>query len=349
MKLRAGVGLVSCCLFAFSATASAKDVVIQSTPSGATVSVEGRVLGKTPLQTTKKDIMPGWFNDGAITHVTMSFELPLYEPQTRKFSEFGVPKLIEVALKKRALDEHFENYLSEVAGLDGQTLASDQAKIVHSRNLDQDGAGLYEKGYVMVGYLGVTAEAAPMELVGERAKNLGAGIALVSSKDAGVKSGLREITTRTSGSVATSLGYGMASASTGQTAYGNASAISFVPGRSSTQFVPFEQRQYEVQVAFWRKRAPNALGAYTELIPPEYRQQLKRNTGAYVVALEDNSPAFFANLLVGDVVVGINGEPVVTPDDLKSMLSHTEGALMLEILRDGTTQQLRLDLPSDKK
>ena len=347
--LRLGVMLVSLSLALWATAVDAKDVVIQSTPSGATVIVDGKVLGKTPLKTTKKVIMPGWLSDGVITHVTMTFELPLHESQSREFSEFGVPKLIEVVLEKRALDEHYENYLSEIPELEGQTVASDEAKIVQSRNLDQDGAGLYQKGYVMVGYLGVTAEAAPMELVADRAKDLAAGIVLVSSKDAGVKSEVREVTTRTSATVASSFGSGMASTNTGQTVYGTANAISFVPGRSTSQFVPFEQRQYEVQVAFWRKRKANELGAYTELIPPEYRQQLKRNTGAYVVALEDKSPAFFSNLLVGDVVIGINGIAVNTPEDLQSSISHTGGAVVLDVLRDGQTRQLHFAIPNKQE
>lgn len=325
-------------------SAKAKDVVIQSTPPGATVSVDGRVLGKTPLKTTKKDIMPNWFNDGAITSVTMMFELPLYESQSRKLSEFGVPKLIEVSLTKRALEEQFENYLSEVPTLDSQTIAANEARVVQSQDLDRDGAALYRKGYVLVGYLGVTAEAAPMDLIRDRAADLGAWVVQVSTKDAGVKSEVREVTTRTSGTVASSVGFGSVSSSTGQSAFGTANAISFVPGRTSTQFVPFEQRQYQVQAAFWRKRKPNDLGAYAELIPADLRQGLKRNTGAYVVALEDESPAFFANLLVGDVVVGVNGNSVSTPADLQNELSSSGAELKLTVLRDGESQEIEVHL-----
>ncbi len=343
MRIQGFSAIVVSGLLGFSPlSALAKDVLIQSIPSGATVIVDGRVLGKTPLETTKKNIMPGWLSDGAITSVTMTFDLPLHESQSRTLNEFSVPKLIEVSLKKRALDEHFENYLLEVPGLESQTLVSANVRVDLSADLDGDGANLYRKGYVLIAYLGVTAEAAPMELIEERSKALGAVIVLVNSKDAGVKTEIREVTTRSSATISSSMGHGSLTSNAGQTAYSSTSGISLVPGRTSTQFVPFEQRQFRVQAAFWRKRKPNGLGAYFELIPPELRQKLKRNTGAYVVALEDESPAFFANLLAGDVVIGVNGRSVSTPADLQRDLSDFLPGLKLEILRDGRSQEIEI-------
>lgn len=346
----------------------AKDVTITSTPPGARVSVDGRVLVSTPLKTTKKEIMPTWARDGVVTSATILINLPLYEPKSVPVSEFRCPSQISVTLEKRRGVEHFENYLEERPELQDLTSASDNSLLRVSDDLDEDGAALFGQGYVLIGYAGYTAEVVPMDAVRERAEAMEAGIVLISSRLAGVQTELREVTTRTSGRLVTSLATG-SSTTTGSGSFsgsvtgrgspisisggssgwtsttGVLNSFSFIPGQSRTEFVPFSKRQFETQVAFWRKRKPNPLGAYTELLPTPVRQALQRNTGAFVVAIEDDSPAFFANLLVGDVVVGLQEQAINRPKDLEDAVSrHPRGRIQLEILRAGKAVSLSVDL-----
>jgi len=69
------------------------------------------------------------------------------------------------------------------------------------------------------------------------------------------------------------------------------------------------------------------------------RQELKREQdhGLLVVWLEDGGPAAQGGLLVGDILVGLNGQSVGDPDDLFSALtSDTVGkAISVEVLRGG--------------
>src|SRR5687767_6125267 len=74
-------------------------------------------------------------------------------------------------------------------------------------------------------------------------------------------------------------------------------------------------------------------------VPDTSREALKREQshGLLVLWLEEGGPAAKGGLLVGDILVAVNGQPVDDPDDLFSALgSDTVGkAIAVEVLRGG--------------
>jgi len=74
-------------------------------------------------------------------------------------------------------------------------------------------------------------------------------------------------------------------------------------------------------------------------ISSNQRQVLGRSqeTGLLVVGVEDDSPAEQGGLLVGDILVGLAGEPITDPDQLSSRLagSIVGQSAAVEILRGG--------------
>ena len=79
-------------------------------------------------------------------------------------------------------------------------------------------------------------------------------------------------------------------------------------------------------------------------IPEVSRQELKREQdhGLLVVWLEDDGPAAIGGLLVGDILVAVNGQSVGDPDDLFSVLnSDTVGkSIAVEVLRGGRPETI---------
>jgi S1-C subfamily serine protease len=87
-------------------------------------------------------------------------------------------------------------------------------------------------------------------------------------------------------------------------------------------------------------------------IPEGSRQELKREQehGLLVVWLEEGGPAVAGGLLVGDILVAVNGQSVGDPDDLFSALnSETVGkAISVEVLRGGRPETVQVTVGERK-
>lgn len=296
--------------------------------------------------------MPGWPGDFTITRATISIEHPLYVPQQLRVSELRIPKEFHAVLERREGLEQFEDYLAEVPELAETTMPATRALLRVSDDIDAEAASLYQQGFVLVGRLGISLESVPMDLIRERGTQQQAAIILVASRVESVQTEMKQIVTHISGS--SSIGVSSGSV-TGQAsgfahsvggpsvnwgASGSSSfrgtQFTFTPGRTASTFVPLSQFTYQTQATFWRRRAPNALGAHVEPLPQELRRELGRNTGAFVVAVDDDTPAFFADLIAGDVILEIDGEPVRRARDTLDMVGPDVcDPCEVRVIRDG--------------
>ena len=90
---------------------------------------------------------------------------------------------------------------------------------------------------------------------------------------------------------------------------------------------------------------PRILGLSPQPIPPEIRQTLERNTGVFVWAVNDGSPAFNANILEGDVILKMNGEEVMSPPDYMEKCRRLAGQkIEIEIWRNGRLKTIPVQL-----
>jgi S1-C subfamily serine protease len=87
-------------------------------------------------------------------------------------------------------------------------------------------------------------------------------------------------------------------------------------------------------------------------IPEAARKALQReqSQGLLVLWLEEGGPAEKGGLLVGDILVGISGQPVGDPDDLFAALnSETVGqAVAVEVLRGGRPETFQVTVAERK-
>ena len=144
--------------------------------------------------------------------------------------------------------------------------------------------------------------------------------------------------------------------------FGNASAFGsggFASGRSSYSgsattrtdgtLVP-QQRSYSVAIykhgaTFWRRTRPGILGASVSDIPSDDRTRLGRNTGAYVDLVVNGGPAFLADVLAGDVIIGVEDREVRSPAELTEALTELAGrTVRLAVLRNGRPVPLTVTL-----
>ncbi|UUZ67957.1 PDZ domain-containing protein [Polaromonas sp. P2-4] len=82
-------------------------------------------------------------------------------------------------------------------------------------------------------------------------------------------------------------------------------------------------------------------------LPPELRAKLERNTGALIDIVAEDSPAFAANVLPGDVLIELNGTIVLSAKhagELMQAATPKEGKCMLKLIRNGTERSIELRL-----
>lgn len=89
------------------------------------------------------------------------------------------------------------------------------------------------------------------------------------------------------------------------------------------------------------RRGYLGVGAYPVRLTAAVAQQVGRDRGALIVAVEEGSPAAAAGLLQGDVILDIDGTAVTGPGELRAVLSERqEQELTARIVRAGALKEL---------
>lgn len=82
-------------------------------------------------------------------------------------------------------------------------------------------------------------------------------------------------------------------------------------------------------------------------LTPELRQKYERNTGALVDIVFENSPAFIANILPGDIVTEIDGKVVENNLQAMALMRDTQpanGLSTIKVIRNGTEKTIKVQL-----
>jgi len=99
-------------------------------------------------------------------------------------------------------------------------------------------------------------------------------------------------------------------------------------------------------VNYWGGRA--VLGVHVIQTTPELREHLgsDADTGVLISKVVEGSPAEHAGILVGDLIVGVDGEEVRKDGDIRRALKGNVGRTFdVEVVRDGRTVRLEAHLP----
>jgi len=95
------------------------------------------------------------------------------------------------------------------------------------------------------------------------------------------------------------------------------------------------------------RRGYLGVGAYPAALPPPLAQLVGRDRGALVASLEDGGPAASAGVIVGDILVELDGVAITGPDSLRTALGDRPGqAAKLVLLRAGVKQELDVTIGS---
>jgi hypothetical protein len=116
------------------------------------------------------------------------------------------------------------------------------------------------------------------------------------------------------------------------TAYGSGKSTTY---GSTTTYIPITTPRSDYGAIYFVKQHFN-LGAIFRDLNDAERQELQSNLGAVVQLVVDNTPAFFADVLVGDLVTAIDGVPVANSEGVGHILRERRGRqITVAVLRKG--------------
>lgn len=99
-----------------------------------------------------------------------------------------------------------------------------------------------------------------------------------------------------------------------------------------------QQRYDQVAVFFVKSTKKLRFGVSVIDLDPEQRSARDRNTGALVDVVMENSPAFTANVLPGDILVEVNGVSVLNATHAVELMLNADvsnGTAVLKVIRKG--------------
>ena len=221
-----------------------------------------------------------------------------------------------------------------------------------SLNPTNDIKELYRNGYGLIGVSAFQGPPQSQDALMFQAKKVGADVVLYSSVYLGSQQSAAPFVQYHPGQTYTTTESGIVSANawgSGGYAYGTGNyrgnSTTTSPGTFSTQVVPITVQRYQYEAGFFRKMKRSIFGVVPQPLPSELRQQLGQNTGVVVEIILNDSPAFNANILEGDVILKINGSDVTSvPDLLKKNQEFAGQKVGIDLWRNGQFKTISVQL-----
>ena len=215
-----------------------------------------------------------------------------------------------------------------------------------------EGQRLEERGYVIIGEANFQGGAPTQQQLLARAKAVGAEVVLFSAEFSHTEQGVAPVFSYQPGTTSTTTQQGTVRANafgSGGYAYGSGNysgtATTTTQGTLQTQYVPYQRQIHEYGATFWKRMKTGVLGLRLGPIPDNLKATLERNTGGYVRAVTEGSPAFKANILRGDVLVQIADKSFATVEEFMAILPTYAGQkTVIKILRGSRTLDIEVQL-----
>tara|TARA_R110002072_G_C7832012_1_gene524243 strand:- start:71 stop:898 length:828 start_codon:yes stop_codon:yes gene_type:complete len=199
---------------------------------------------------------------------------------------------------------------------------NEEPKVYSSNDFNKDIYTLRSRNYILLGYSSFNGGYQDIENAKKHAKNIGATVVLAKSKYTNTQTSTSTLilpdnkTTYHNGTVNSNSShsnvYGQNVGSTSSTGIYSGSSTTY-----GTKAIPYttNQRRYDQQAYYFVKSTKKLkFGLGNDDLPQDLRLKLQRNTGSIISIVFENSPAFYANLFPGDVIISIDGVNIINAD-----------------------------------
>lgn len=219
-------------------------------------------------------------------------------------------------------------------------LKKDQAPKIYSTNdIKKDINALRSKRYVVIGTSEFNAQFEKTDKAIDVAKSIGATIVLVNNTYTDTQSAVvpfflpNTTTTTTTGMISSP--YNSPSTFSGtSTAYGT----SVVP------FIVNNRRYDQVAVYFAQSNIKPKVGILFNDLTDKERKEYGQNTGVIIMTVIENSPAFLANIVNGDLILKFDNKDVVNSNNLVKLIGEKklDEKATFTLIRNGKIVEISL-------
>jgi hypothetical protein len=215
--------------------------------------------------------------------------------------------------------------------------ADGEARLLSSQDLRADGIKLLQGGYRPVGRSKFRGQYVDASLALEQAREIGVGVVLVMQKHVGnetvsvaVQDWVPDRRIRVQESAQTQ----NSDSNVVQTQ--THESVTTIEGEYVTRYEPQTVETFDHSASYWKKAPPPILGIFASDLDDAERKAQQSNKGVLVKVLVQNSPAFRADILRGDIVRRLGTHEVLGTDDFFEQVSAQAGKKVeLQLWRDG--------------
>lgn len=227
-----------------------------------------------------------------------------------------------------------------------------EPQVFGTDNFVRDILILRSKKYIPVGYSSFNGGYEDTKNAAAQAKRIGATLVLVSSQYTNTQTTTSTLflpdnkTTYHSGTASANTSYnsvygGYLSSNTNATYSGTSTTY-------GTKAVPItsHQRRYDQNAVYFVKSTQKyKFGVQFNDLTPDQRAHFERNTGVLINVVIEDSPAFYSNVLAGDVLIAVDGKPVKNTQhamQLMGSISPEKTSSELTVIRNGTEKAIEV-------
>lgn len=250
----------------------------------------------------------------------------------------------------------YKPYVDANTLTDVELISEDQEpEVFGSDNIKRDHYILLSKGYIAVGQSTFNGGHEDIKYAKAQAKSVGATVILASSQYTNTQTTTTTLlvpdnkTTYHSGSAYSNTSYDSAYGGY----YGNSSTYGTYNGTSTTyatKAVPVtsQQRRYDQTAVYYVKSNKKyRIGVLYLDLTPEQRIQYERNTGIQIIVVVEETPAFYSNILAGDVLIAIDGDTVnnvIQAGEILDGIPATQNRTVFTVIRNGQEKNIQVKL-----
>lgn len=235
--------------------------------------------------------------------------------------------------------QFYKPYRSDSELKEIEMLGKDESPaIFSSTDFQRDGDILVSKGYIALGISGFNGPMASETEVVAQARRVGATMVLINANYTGTVTSTVPLFLPDS---STTTNAGSISGRGGSATYSGTSTTS---GTKVVNLTRETQRYDQAALYFAKFTRKHKYGLLLADLTPELRVREERNTGVLIKIVFEDTPAFMANILPGDILIEVDGIPVRNVMHAMERLSSTptDSKTTFKIIRNGREKEIQV-------